>query len=85
MDFANLINQPTALKQDLDVQRVLATGRESATGNTREEKKAALRKASKEFEAIFVYQMITAMRKTINHSGVINPNYSQKSSCTNSH
>ena len=78
MDFGHLINKPTALKQDLDVKRVEATARTSMQGATREEKKAALRKASKEFEAIFVYQMISAMRKTVNHGGVIKKSQGEK-------
>ena len=78
MDFANLIDQPTSFKQDLDVQRVQATARKSMHGATREEKKAALRKASKEFEAIFAYQMISAMRKTINYGGVIKKSQGEK-------
>ena len=78
MDFGNLINKPTALKKDLDVKRVEATARTSMHGATREEKKAALRKASKEFEAIFVYQMISAMRKTVNHGGVIKKSQGEK-------
>ena len=78
MDFGNLINPPTSLKQDLDVQRVQRTAQKSMHGATREEKKAALRKASKDFEAIFVYQMISAMRKTVNHSGVIKKSQGEK-------
>ncbi|MBN98199.1 MAG: hypothetical protein CME16_02950 [Gemmatimonadetes bacterium] len=78
MDFGNLINKPEALKQDLDVKRVQATARMSLHGATREEKKAALRKASKEFEAIFIYQMISAMRKTVNHGGVIKKSQGEK-------
>ena len=78
MDFGNLIDPPTSLKQDLDVQRVQRTAQKSMHGASREEKKAALRKASKEFEAIFVYQMISAMRKTINHGGVIKKSQGEK-------
>ena len=78
MDFGNLIDPPTLLKQDLDVQQVQRTAQKSMHGASREEKKAALRKASKEFEAIFVYQMISAMRKTINHGGVIKKSQGEK-------
>ena len=50
--------------RDLDEIRALA-GR-----GTPEEKRAALRKAAREFEAVFLYQMISAMRKTVGDGGL---------------
>lgn len=50
--------------RDLDQIRALA-GK-----GTPEAKRAALRKAAREFEAVFLYQMISAMRKTVGDGGL---------------
>jgi len=51
----------------------------SLTGKeTPEEKREALRRAAKEFEAIFIYQMIAAMRKTVGHGGLVRKGAGEK-------
>lgn len=38
---------------------------------TIEEKRQALKESAKEFEAVFIHQMISAMRKTVSESGLM--------------
>ena len=78
MNFANIVDQSTLPKPRLDPQRLQELGNSSATGQTPEARKAVLKKASKEFEAIFVYQMISAMRKTIGHGGLLEKSNGEK-------
>lgn len=51
----------------------------SLTGSgTLEERRQGLQKASKEFEAIFIRQMISSMRKTVGEGGLLNKSNGQK-------
>jgi len=51
----------------------------SLKGNgTMEEQRQGLRKVSKEFEAIFIRQMIASMRKTIGEGGLLNKSNGEK-------
>jgi peptidoglycan hydrolase FlgJ len=45
---------------------------------TLEERRQGLRKASKEFESIFIRQMISSMRKTIGEGGLLNKSNGEK-------
>ena len=74
------------LRSELDLGRIDAAGKAARTaaagtnapGATVEERRASLRSAAKEFEAIFVHQMITAMRKTVADGGLVRKNQGQK-------
>ena len=65
-----------------DPGRAAAAGRAvraaAAGGGTIEEKRESLRHAAKEFEAIFVNQMISAMRKTVSDGGLMRKNQGEK-------
>lgn len=52
--------------------------RSLAKGGTVEERRTALHKASKEFEAIFIQQMIAAMRKTVGDGELIKKSNGEK-------
>ena len=60
-------NKPNAslLKQDIKALSSKANG-------SLAEKKAALREVSRQFEAVFMNQMISAMRKTVGEGGILN-------------
>ena len=60
-------NKPNAsvLKQDIHALSSKANG-------SLAEKKAALREVSRQFEAVFMNQMISAMRKTVGEGGILN-------------
>ncbi len=45
---------------------------------TIEEKRQALKESAKEFEAVFIHQMISAMRKTVSESGLMPKSNGQK-------
>ena len=65
-----------------DPARAAAAGRAvraaAAGGGTIEERRESLRHAAKEFEAIFVNQMISAMRKTVSDGGLMRKNQGEK-------
>ncbi|MEE3235481.1 MAG: rod-binding protein [Candidatus Latescibacterota bacterium] len=44
----------------------------SKANGSLDEKRAALREASRQFEAVFMNQMISAMRKTVGAGGILN-------------
>jgi len=44
----------------------------SKANGSLDEKRAALREASRQFEAVFMNQMISAMRKTVGEGGILN-------------
>ncbi len=74
MDLSQIINNKAFLEgQKMRAQQRLENRdlESLAAGKTPEEQRAALKKASKAFEAVFVYQMIAAMRKTVGDGGLI--------------
>ena len=44
----------------------------SKANGSLDDKRAALREASREFEAVFMNQMVSAMRKTVGEGGILN-------------
>ena len=86
MDLSNLQGSSMPLRSELDLGRIEAAGKAARAaaaaankpGATVAERRASLRSASKEFEAIFVNQMVTAMRKTVTDGGLIRKNQGQK-------
>ena len=82
MDFAKLIDNKTMLQGQMQkqaLQRLQGRDLESlAAGKTVEEQRVALRKAAEEFEAIFAYQMIVAMRSTVGDGGMVEKSNGEK-------
>lgn len=61
-----------------DLRRLQEAGRGAAEGQTPEQQKAGLKAASKAFESVFVYQVVTAMRKTTGHGGLFEKSSGEK-------
>ncbi len=86
MDLSKLQGSSMPLRSELDLGRIDAAGKAARTaaagtdqpGATMEERRASLRSAAKEFEAIFVNQMVSAMRKTVSDGGLVRKNQGQK-------
>ena len=82
MDLSRLQSTSLPLQASVDVDRIAAAGKaaRAAAGveGSLEERRAGLRKAAKEFEAIFVNQMISAMRKTVSEGGLVRKNQGEK-------
>ena len=79
MNLTNLPIQSAPSRTATDIKRVYSAGQQVAGGKgTVQERRAALRMASKEFEAIFIQQMISAMRKTVSDGGLIKENIGEK-------
>lgn len=75
MDLNNTLHMPMQLdaadfKRGSDKLDIRALSGQSK--GTLEERRDALRQASQQFEAVFVNQMITAMRKTVGDGGLFN-------------
>jgi len=82
MDFTKLVNSQAALQGQMQTRTLQhLEGRDLealAAGKTPEEQRAALKKASEEFEAIFAYQMVAAMRTTVSDGGMVEKSNGEK-------
>lgn len=75
MNLNNTLHMPMQLdaadfkrgSDQLDIQALRGQSK-----GTLEERRDALRQASRQFEAVFINQMITAMRKTVGDGGLLN-------------
>lgn len=80
MDINNALMMPASLQSGdiknasdkLDIRALTGKGHGSV-----EERRAALRQASRQFEAVFINQMISAMRKTVGEGGLIDKSNGQ--------
>ena len=80
MDINNTLKMPLSLQgadvkgasDKLDIRALTGKGHGSV-----EERRAALRQASRQFEAVFINQMISAMRKTVGEGGLIDKSNGQ--------
>jgi len=75
MDLSNTMHMPLPisgadLKRGSDKLDIRALSGQSK--GTIEERRHSLREASRQFEAVFINQMITAMRKTVGEGGLLN-------------
>lgn len=73
MNFTSMAQQPLLKSQVGGAGDALArkAGHLTARGESKEQAREGLRSATEEFEAIFLYQMISAMRQTVGDGGLI--------------
>ncbi len=75
MDLKSALNKPMSLlgtdfrgaEDKLDIRALRGKSK-----GTVEERRDALRQASRQFEAVFIHQMVSAMRKTVGEGGLLN-------------
>ena len=80
MGLENMLQMPMSMhgadlkgaSDKLDVRALSGKGH-----GTVEERRTALRQAARQFEAVFINQMISAMRKTVGEGGLINKSNGQ--------
>ena len=79
MEFQQLVDTKSIVREQL-VRRQLSAAdfKTNGTPETLAGKREDLRQAAKEFESIFLYQMVAAMRKTVGEGGLIDKGQGEK-------